>query len=210
MRKKPKLEDGATTAISPVSSQTPTLSTHTPQAPQSQTFHSSYDTPPASSLTWHTPISATAATSEQIAGGAGPRNHEDIASADLQNPSDALEILAQVADRADEGENMGGEQQGRQLKRPRPTPGASELGPPKMDDQLHYKPVQDGMIAPEMIYHLFSRYVMHQYRNQAQANISPAMRNSSIPIFLSYRGRHSIGRGSLGYHAMSHTCSRQS
>lgn len=155
MRKKPKLEDSAATAISPAPSQTPTLSTHTPQATRSQTFHSSYDTPPASGLTWHTPISTTAATSEQIARGAGPRNHEDIASADLQNPSDALEILAQVADRADEGETMDGEQ--RRLKRPRPAPGATELGPPKMDDQLHYKPVQDGMIAPEMIYHLFSR-----------------------------------------------------
>ncbi len=31
--------------------------------------------------------------------------HEGIASADLQNPSDALEILAQVADRADDGES---------------------------------------------------------------------------------------------------------
>jgi hypothetical protein len=184
VRKKPKLEDGATSAISPAPSQTPTLSTHTPQAPQSQTFHSSYDTPPASALTWHTPISATAATSEQIAGGAGPRNHDDIASADLQNPSDALEILAQVADRADEGETMDGEHQGRGLKRPRPTPGASELGPPKMDDQLHYRPVQDGMIAPEMIYHLFSRSVVRQYRNQMQANVWPATKNSSILIFL--------------------------
>jgi hypothetical protein len=27
-----------------------------------------------------------------------------------------------------------------------------------MDDRLHYKPVEDGMMSPEMVYHLFSSY----------------------------------------------------
>ena len=158
MRKKPKLEERAA-ATSPTPSQTPTLSTPNSQAPRPRAFHSSYETPPASGLAWHTPISATTATSDPISREAAARNHEDIASADLQNPSDALEILAQVADRADEGESLEGEQQGNRLKRPRPTRGIQEMGAPKMDDQLHYKPVQDGTIAPEMVYHLFSRCV---------------------------------------------------
>jgi hypothetical protein len=144
-----------------VPSQTPTLSTPSSQAPRSQPFHTSYDTPPAPGLTWHTPISSTTTGSDPISRQTGPRNHEDIASADLQNPSDALEILAQVADRADEGDTMEGDQTGNQLKRPRPAPGTQELIPPKIDDQqLYYKPVQDGRIAPEMVYHLFSRYVL--------------------------------------------------
>ena len=86
--------------------------------------------------------------------------HENIASADLQNPSDALEILAQVADRADDGDSPGSEQtqgQGQgQPKQLRPAPRRQGPSPPNMDDHLHYKPVQDGMISPEMIYHLFS------------------------------------------------------
>lgn len=84
---------------------------------------------------------------------------ESIASKDLQNPSDALEILAQVADR--EGDSPGGEQalgitQAKQFK---PSPLRQDPNPPKMDDYIHYKPVMDGMVSPEMVYHLFSRYV---------------------------------------------------
>ena len=86
--------------------------------------------------------------------------HENIASADLQNPSDALEILAQVADRADDGDSVGSEQthnqgqdQNRQLGHPPRRQGPS---PPTHDDRIHYKPVQDGLISPEMVYRLFS------------------------------------------------------
>ncbi|TVY45542.1 hypothetical protein LSUB1_G001354 [Lachnellula subtilissima] len=84
---------------------------------------------------------------------------ENIASADLQNPSDALEILAQVADRADgdspsSDQNQGqGQKQGQQ-----PASYHLELREFKMDDQFYYKPLQDGMISPEMILHLFSSY----------------------------------------------------
>ncbi len=84
---------------------------------------------------------------------------ENIASADLQNPSDALEILAQVADRAEDGDSRssGEPDQGRsQAKQLRPAPRRQGPSPP-MNDQLYYKPVQDGMISPEMVYHLFSR-----------------------------------------------------
>lgn len=160
VRKKPKIEDNPQSS-SPASSQTPTLTTPNAQAPRSQPFHSSYDGPQSPGVTWHTPVSATATGSESVSRQSGPRNHEDIASADLQNPSDALEILAQVADRADDGESLEGEQQGSRMKIQRPVLGTQDLGPPKMDDrQLYYKPVLDGLIAPEMVYHLFSRYVL--------------------------------------------------
>lgn len=84
--------------------------------------------------------------------------HEGIASADLQNPSDALEILAQVADRAEDGDSPGSEQIQGQSKGFRQPPRRQDPSPPKMDDYLHYKPVQDGLISPEMVSHLFSTY----------------------------------------------------
>ena len=93
--------------------------------------------------------------------------HENIASADLQNPSDALEILAQVADRAEEGESPGSEQIPGlpRPKRLRPAPRSQDPSPPKMDDYIHYRPVQDGLISPDMIYHLFSRFDVQIFSN---------------------------------------------
>lgn len=84
---------------------------------------------------------------------------ENIASADLQNPSDALEILAQVADRADDGDSpLSDQKQGQgQIQGQQLASYHLELGEFKMDDQFYYKPLQDGMISPEMILHLFSR-----------------------------------------------------
>lgn len=152
MRKKPKLEDGTPTSNGSAPPQTPTSQ----QTPRSQSLQSHYEISPASGLAWHNPMppdtSGTAPTSRQ----SGPTNHEDIASADLQNPSDALEILAQVADRAEDGESV---EEGNQRKLLRPAPGRHDLNPQKMDTQLYYKPVQDGMMTPEMVYNLFSRYV---------------------------------------------------
>ncbi|PMD27036.1 hypothetical protein NA56DRAFT_667506 [Hyaloscypha hepaticicola] len=85
--------------------------------------------------------------------------HEGIASADLQNPSDALEILAQVADRADDGESAtSGQQTPGQPKNSRARPRGSDVSPTKMDDYWSYKPIQDGMISPEMVYQLFQSY----------------------------------------------------
>ena len=95
-----------------------------------------------------------AASTLSISGKGGP--HEGIASADLQNPSDALEILAQVADRAEDGDSPGSEQIQGPSKGFRPPPRRQDPSPPKMDDYLHYKPVQDGLISPEMVSHLFS------------------------------------------------------
>ncbi|PMD30115.1 hypothetical protein L207DRAFT_520500 [Hyaloscypha variabilis F] len=84
--------------------------------------------------------------------------HEGIASADLQNPSDALEILAQVADRADDGESShSGQQTPGQSKSSRAQPRGQDI-PQKMDDYWSYRPIQDGMISPEMVYSLFQSY----------------------------------------------------
>jgi hypothetical protein len=83
--------------------------------------------------------------------------HDNIALADLQNPWDALEILAQVAERAEDDDFPGSEQtQGNnsQQKQFRPAP---------WDDDIHYKPMQDGMISPEMVYHLFLRFAVALY-----------------------------------------------
>lgn len=87
----------------------------------------------------------------------GDRANEGIASADLQNPSDALEILAQVADRADDENSPEGGQTPGHLKNIRPAPRRQDPSPSKMDDYWSYKPIQDGMISPEMVYSLFSR-----------------------------------------------------
>jgi len=66
--------------------------------------------------------------------------HENIASANLQNPSDALEILAQVADQAEEGDSgsepPGQHLQGRPALRLNPNPQKTEP-----DEYIHYKPV---------------------------------------------------------------------
>lgn len=84
--------------------------------------------------------------------------NEGIASADLQNPSDALEILAQVADRAEDENSPERGQTPGNSKSVRPVPRRQEPSPPKMDDYWLYKPIQDGMISPEMVYSLFSTY----------------------------------------------------
>lgn len=108
-------------------------------------------------LPWCTDIFERTTSSDNISQQAG---YQNIASADLQNPSDALEILTQVADREDKRESLDGENNANQWKMPI---GAFNLQPrmclPKIDDQrLHYKPVQDKKMSLETVYDLFSRY----------------------------------------------------
>jgi len=79
--------------------------------------------------------------------------HEAIASAELQNPSDALEILAQVADRAEEGD-LGGDRQGNNASSNHRFNSRSQT---TIDNVIHYKPIQRGQISPDDIYQLFSR-----------------------------------------------------
>jgi hypothetical protein len=92
--------------------------------------------------------------------------HENIASADLQNPSDALKILVQVADRADDDDSFESEQTQPNKNQPKQfgsAPRRQDHSPPKEDDYIHYKPVQDGIISPEMVYQLFSRFAVALY-----------------------------------------------
>jgi hypothetical protein len=82
---------------------------------------------------------------------------ESIAIADLHNPSDALDILALVADREDDESK-------RRIGVPRIDPSRSvawqnDRSPPKFNDHLYYKPVNDGLISPDHVYYLFSSYV---------------------------------------------------
>lgn len=76
-------------------------------------------------------------------------------SADLQNPADALEILAQVADRHSDSDSPASQAGNGQQNSNRP----SKLVPrssPKSDDYFHYKPIVDGLIAPDTVYELFA------------------------------------------------------
>lgn len=66
-------------------------------------------------------------------------NHKVMAATDLQNPSDALEILAQVADQA--GEN--------QLRHSLDLAGC---------DGISYDPLSTGAMTLETINHLFAKY----------------------------------------------------
>ncbi|RFU30390.1 hypothetical protein B7463_g5935, partial [Scytalidium lignicola] len=87
--------------------------------------------------------------------------NENIASVDLQNPSDALEILAQVADRAEGADSPRSDEMPAHTTSNRHGEFTSqEQNDPisNSDDQLHYKPIQDGLISTEIACALFSTY----------------------------------------------------
>lgn len=72
-----------------------------------------------------------------------------IESADFQTTSDTIDPLTLTNARAQD-RTTPEEQQAR---------GASvlqKINSPYMDDIFQYKPVQDGLITPDMVYHLFS------------------------------------------------------
>ncbi len=75
----------------------------------------------------------------------------------MQNPSDALEILARVADRAEDSNS--GEDQSGQSKDARQSVRPHGLHEPKIDGYWYYKPIHDGTMTPEMVFSLFSRLV---------------------------------------------------
>lgn len=88
---------------------------------------------------------------------------DSIAAVDLQNPSDALEILAQVADRAEDVDSAGEQLHGvedRPAKHVRTSSARTNSYRPGRDDYFHYKPCQDGLITPETIDQLFTTYVL--------------------------------------------------
>ena len=138
--------------------------------------------------------------------------HENIASADLQNPSDALKILAQVADRAKDDDSPESEQtqpNKNQPKQFRPAPPRQDHSPPKVNGYIHYKPVQDGIISPEMVYQLFSRFDVALYFALLFLHIATATKNSFIPSFQSSHERLSIPRDFPGCHKQSRIYFRQ-
>lgn len=89
--------------------------------------------------------------------------HDSIASADLQNPSDALRILAQVAARAEDDDSPESEQLRNINNQPEQLgsiSGSQDSSDSELDDDIHYKPLQGGIISREMVYHLVSRFVI--------------------------------------------------
>lgn len=88
-----------------------------------------------------------------------------IASADLQNPSDALDILARVADRADDDSAGSGQGNTPRPNHAVPMQWKTPPSPPKLSDQLYYKPVSDGLIGLDLVYDLFVTYVSYSARN---------------------------------------------
>jgi len=104
------------------------------------------------------PYRNRAESTASLLGKPGERGiNENIESAELQNPSDALEILARAADQQSDGDSP--RSQPTQPNSKRPSSHREPQCSPKMDDYLHYKPVVDGLISPDMIYQLFSEYV---------------------------------------------------
>lgn len=79
---------------------------------------------------------------------------ENIAIADLHNPSDALDILAEVADREDdESKRRIGVTQ---IDRRKSVSWQNDRNSTKLNDHLYYKPVNDGLISSSHVYYLFS------------------------------------------------------
>lgn len=87
---------------------------------------------------------------------AGPVR-ESIASVDLQNPSDALEILAHVADRAEDDSPVSGQGNTPKPRHSNTSKWGAVPSPPKTNDHLYYKPIADDQITPAMVYQLFSK-----------------------------------------------------
>lgn len=134
---------------------------------QPRTNTSASDTTSMSRLTHQTNITSPAnefrsrqESTISVLGPLGERAaiHQGVASTELQNPSDALEILAQVADRADDGDSSNSEPHGNyQHQRNLPVAGQPSMMN-KMDDRFDYKPIETGIISSEMVYQHFSSY----------------------------------------------------
>ncbi|KAI6248148.1 hypothetical protein HI914_03754 [Erysiphe necator] len=87
--------------------------------------------------------------------------HECITSAELENPSDALEILAQVADRAD-GKTTHNLSPNEGKDCPEAISGNVVSG---MNNSWSYSPLQENLVSVGTIYSLFSNYeeLYHPY-----------------------------------------------
>ena len=161
MRRRRTIEDGATSS-SPGTIQAPTLPINTGQQPSlSLSVECPNETSLVSSHAWHDLNLSSMTESATFSRHTDLADHANIESPDLQNPSDALDILANVAEKADNAECLDGQQQSEHADQSRHPPGTQKPGAPKTDDQLYYKPVQDGLITSQMVYRLFSMYVFN-------------------------------------------------
>lgn len=82
----------------------------------------------------------------------GPSFNEGIASADLQNPSDALDLLAQVADGESTNANKNKKTLNNRMDSGFGSPPSSEIG------EFSYRPLQEGLISRETILALFANF----------------------------------------------------
>jgi hypothetical protein len=89
-----------------------------------------------------------------------------IATANLQNPSDAIDILAQVANHTEDAEPSESEAEGSQNEIPSSRSATIFAHPQRslrdssmMEFSFDYKPVMDGLISYETVFELFTRFV---------------------------------------------------
>lgn len=81
-----------------------------------------------------------------------PRSHDDVNTLQMNNPSDALGILARVADHAESGRALSGADD-KALQR-------SWQLDPELSDEFVFPPLANGQMTEETIYDLFDAYVV--------------------------------------------------
>jgi len=137
---------------------------NTQPQPQSASESSGFSRAPSQSNVspglqlYHTPMQASMGVETAQMSPRGP-TRESLAVTDLQNPSDALEILARVADRAEGGSPASGRSSAAEANHARSTSWRPPDSPSRIGDRFHYQPLSDGLITPNQIYSLFSTQV---------------------------------------------------
>jgi hypothetical protein len=108
----------------------------------------------------------------------------DIATANLENPSDALEILAHLADRVEGGSPESGLTSRDPINyAPSSNSWQSVASPSKFDHGISYKPFKDGRISEDMVYKLFKTSVGSIKPKIFQANLAKRFEECYHPFF---------------------------
>lgn len=132
----------------------------TEPSPYQPSFTGVYD----ASLQWQDSAQTPAAVPEIRAfhrlnqHGTPTTNHkqEDVTAAELHNPSDALGILARVADSAENGQSNGSSPRGGRTDRSRLKSWVEPMAPETVPTEFAYQPVLEGKITPQTVYYLFN------------------------------------------------------
>ncbi|KAG9245482.1 hypothetical protein BJ878DRAFT_501274 [Calycina marina] len=161
--KKPKLESNVEmsspegpsgSTLTSQEANSPTSTTAGTQLEQAPRSYQGYSNPGESSYSWQSASKNYSAASE---GGQHNHFHENIASANLQNPADALEILAHVADQAE-----GGDSESDRMSQDLPVGPAlllaHNLEIQEPEDYIRYPPLQNGMLSIDAIHNVFATY----------------------------------------------------